>query len=163
MTVGPFHEFGTWDNNHPSSHIRSGVVVISKQSPVVQTVRPNNICARSSMIKSFFLPLRAKTMATLDSDGHTYNPFTQNDIWGAPSQVNLTAETRQELPVGADDSALQQFSEPHLRNGRVIPGSDQSAEWHRANSVRSQRQTTNAIYLAAFGAIVAAALWYRLP
>ena len=100
---------------------------------------------------------------TLDNAGYTYNPFTQNDIWGSPSQLNLTPETRKELPVGADDSALPQFSEPHLRNGAPIPGSDNSARWTRPNSVRSQVQAANSVYLIGFGIILAAALYYRLP
>lgn len=96
---------------------------------------------------------------TLDNAGYTYNPFTGNDIWGRPADINLTPITSKELPVGADDGALPEFSKPYLRRGDVTVGSDHSAAWNPAAQTRQNDQLTNLVYLGAFAAVLAVALF----
>jgi len=100
---------------------------------------------------------------TLESAGYTYNPFTTNDIWGAPAQIDMPAAKQHELPVGADDGAIPSMAAPHLRNGAPRQGSDQSEPWVRGNSAKEQMLNTNTTYLLLFAGILAAALVLRAP
>jgi hypothetical protein len=60
---------------------------------------------------------------TLESAGYLYNPFTQADIWGTPNMLNLQEMNRQNLPVGADDSAIPQLANPSFGRPDYVPGS----------------------------------------
>jgi len=98
---------------------------------------------------------------TLDGAGYTYNPFTQNDIWGMPSQLAMQPLTSKELPVGADDSAIPQMATAEMRRG---------APQHATNISRpppppppTQAATIHTQSLIAFIAIVALALFVKVP
>ena len=100
---------------------------------------------------------------TLDNAHHTFAPYTQSDIWGRPSNMNLVGMLSSELPVGADDSGLPGFDKPHLRNSEPLTGSDHTPLWKRGNSVKMQTQTQNTLYLGLFAALLVGALWFPLP
>lgn len=130
---------------------------------------------------------------TLESAGYLYNPFTQADIWGAPTMLNLAAITSQELQVGADDSALPQLANPgfgrpdYVAGSSVLPdepvfarnryapvlaggaepqygGGALAQKEHPAEPLVTKKQVesdTHFYSLLAFGAIIAAALYYQ--
>ncbi len=111
---------------------------------------------------------QAPKQDTLDNAHYTFAPYTQSDIWGRPSNLNMSGVLAGELPVGADDSALNgfdadhQFTAPHLRNSEPLEGSDHTPLWQRGNTPKFQTQTNNTVYLAMFAAILGAALWSPL-
>lgn len=105
-------------------------------------------------------------MSTLESAGFLYNPFTKNDIWGGPAQLALKPLMAQELPVGADDGALRQMTDPGLLQGAPIAVSSgaqipqvQNSFQRRSEAVQNNQFT----YLALFGVILIAALYFKVP
>lgn len=96
---------------------------------------------------------------TLESSGYLFNPFTQSDTWGAPSQLNLTAVTKSDLPVGADDSALPVFSDATLLNSAPLQG---SAVTPKHTPYADQAVSRDKyLMLAGFIAVLALALYSR--
>ena len=94
---------------------------------------------------------------TLETAGYVYNPFTTNDIWGHPSALALRSIEKENLPVGADDGALPDFSDPFYGRPGPVQGSGYAAQ-HRPTR-REIQQQTNMTTLAIFGALLALALW----
>lgn len=105
-------------------------------------------------------------MSTLESAGFLYNPFTKNDIWGGPAQLALKPLLAQELPVGADDGALRQMTDPGLLQGAPVAVSSAAQIPQVRNQYQRQRETTQMTqytYLALFGVILAAAFYFGVP
>jgi hypothetical protein len=96
---------------------------------------------------------------TLESSGYLYNPFTNNDIWGAPPQLNLRDLHNTTLPVGADDSALPQFTDRSLQNSGPVQGSVTSEVHRTVQENTSERHRY--ILLGGFIAVLALALLYK--
>ena len=101
----------------------------------------------------------AHKVNTLESSGYLYNPFTNNDIWGAPPQLNLRDLHNTTLPVGADDSALPQFADATLQNSAPVQGSVTS-EVHRTVADVTAEQHRY-ILLAGFIGVLGLAVWYK--
>lgn len=98
---------------------------------------------------------------TLEGENYVYNPFTTNDIWGRPSDVQMGALQQSELPVGADDSAMPLMSQEFVRSGVHPQGSDDSAAWKRRSAVKEAQNMQSYVMLAGFAAIMAWAMFYR--
>lgn len=105
-------------------------------------------------------------MSTLESAGFLYNPFTKNDIWGGPAQLALKPLLAQELPVGADDGALRQMTDPGLLQGAPVAVSSGAVipqVQNRYQRKREEETSSQLTYLALFGVILLAALYFRVP
>ena len=105
-------------------------------------------------------------MATLESAGYVYNPFTSNDIWGGPSALALPDLLKRELPVGGDDSPLLQMTEPGLLQRAPIAPSSGARIPPVPSAYQRQREqddTTKLTYLVLFGAILLGAFYFRFP
>jgi len=99
---------------------------------------------------------------TLDSAGHTYNPFTTVDIFGTPPQVHNKETAQQQLFVGRDDSALPALANPHFQNPGYVTGSNQydaaAANRLASTSRNAMRTNDNTVYLVLFVAVIGLAL-----
>jgi len=110
--------------------------------------------------------MRRRTQCnTLDAAGYTYNPYTKMDMFGQPSGLMLTALESQELPIGADNSAIPVLGHPSVRNGAPNTGSDTSAPWKGDLASKNKFDgmlNANAALLAFIGILVLA-LVGKLP
>lgn len=99
---------------------------------------------------------------TLDSAGHTYNPFTTVDVFGAPPPVHMQESNKQQLFLGRDDSALPPLANPHFQNPGYLVGSNHpNAAAQQRSAAASQngvRSAENMTHLLLFGAVLAIAL-----
>lgn len=107
------------------------------------------------------LTRRAMRARTLDTAGYTYDPFTPSDIFGAPNSAPLSALTRKDLPVGADDSALSQLTGPAF-DFATAQGSGRASQFvpFAARQSKQTRDFQNLLNLGLFAAVVALALWF---
>ena len=88
---------------------------------------------------------------TLESAGYLYNPFTQGDTWGQPTQFMNKETHAQELVVGADDSALDTMAQPGLQHPSVVTGSSNNADFRKVTPKQIeqvQAQTMLFIFVA---------------
>jgi hypothetical protein len=114
---------------------------------------------------------------SLETAGYVYNPFSQNDIWGAPSQLSLREPMNSELKIGADDSALpMQFAgvsqnpqtgmyhrDTHItNNANITQGSNTAGVIFENDGGKKDKEKKYAMEAAVlFIAIVAVAVYYR--
>jgi len=99
---------------------------------------------------------------TLEGEGFLYNPFTNSDIWGGPTQLAMTPVMQNDLPVGADDSAI-----PHMARAYTAPGGPRAAG-SGAVPVPPRLQQSSSLNmdmarLGIFLGILAAALYFTVP
>lgn len=101
----------------------------------------------------------AHKQTTLDSAGYTYDPFTESSIWGAPPQLMMPCDGQQELPLGADDSAMPRFTQGALTNSGPRQGSVQSEVYEQPEV--AQADTKKIIMLVGFIAVIGLALYSK--
>lgn len=114
-----------------------------------------------------YSPASAKTkMATLDSAGFSFSPFTVNDIWGGPTPLALKGTLNKEILLGADDSPMRQMTDPGLNQGAPIMPSSGARIPHvpHAFEINQAMVTQNkTFYFVLFGLILAGAFYFRVP
>lgn len=96
---------------------------------------------------------------TLDGEAYTFNPMTETDTWARPCQFLFKDDHKDELPLGADDSAMPLFNADYLRNGGPTVGSDETPEWKRSRAAQQAQMEANT-YLTAFVVIGILAIWF---
>lgn len=97
-------------------------------------------------------------MNSLETAGYLYNPFTEGDIWGQPSQFMNTETHAQELQVGQDDSALPELANPALQQD-LHQGSARPE--FRKRTRRELQQESSNVALLGFIALLAAAFYWQ--
>lgn len=91
---------------------------------------------------------------TLETEGWSYNPFTETDIWGVPSALHVSDNNT--LPVGADDRALPQLKDPKFSNPDYVVGSNTRRRPPPPISAAEEQKTWQ---LVLFAAVLGVALW----
>jgi hypothetical protein len=94
---------------------------------------------------------------TLEQAGYAYNPFTRNDLFGAPSMLNLGPST-DELVLGADDSALPELAQPGMQLD-IVQGSGEEPRSNVEGMARMDA-SDSLLKLAAFLALLGVAFYY---
>lgn len=92
-------------------------------------------------------------LGTLEETGRLYNPFSTSDVWGAPSNNSFAPNTRPELPVGHDSSALPSLAQPSMtRDYKFGSG---------VAYIPPAKPDVNMMYLAIFAGVIVLAMYWK--
>jgi len=96
---------------------------------------------------------------TLESSGYLYDPFKTDNIFGQPPGFNIIGDTPKEpaMMFGAGH-AIPDHDHPADDRPDIKTGSS-NRERPKAPTQREKQGEVNLLYLAAFGAVLAVALW----
>ena len=97
-------------------------------------------------------------MATLESAGYARSVFTTSDLFGQPMPFDFT-QARTALPVGHDDSALPELSNPAYAQPNNHNGSSVDSFAPRTQRQVNSEQGSYATMI--FIGVVVVALWYK--
>lgn len=106
------------------------------------------------------LPLHQQV--TLESSGLMYDPFNSTSIFGTLPSIQTPEIATNPLPKTADVSALPQFSHPSYVTSRFAQGAAAQPEWKNNRDRRTQLSGENSLYLVAFVAVLAVALFVNV-
>lgn len=96
---------------------------------------------------------------TLDSSGFLYDPMKADNIFGTPLGFNIMGadESSSAMKLGRGNAIPTHDNAAFDRPGKVTGVSNRPAP--RAKTYRESQGEVNLLYLGAFVAVVAAALW----
>lgn len=100
---------------------------------------------------------------TLEGAGYAYNPFTAADIWGGPTPLAMKGTYKNELMVGADDSAIPHMAAASQWHGAPVHPNSSAHPKAAQPDARQKRQGDDMMYLIIFAAVIGAALYFKAP